>query len=253
MILRIRTKDDLSTLLRHGNSPAWNVAEWRIEKIESVEIYQFDGKKVLKGKFERDNSFRNKNGRLVVAFTNAAIEDSNFVWNGQNSIKYVSNEYESIDDNNHSGEVGIYTGLIIDGDQVEECYSQNERPDIIVMGTFDKNSGFVGQIQTNWCDKYPTDHLIIEGKSAIDSGGFAEDEDGVNLWNLVNDRFPLLQAKIEDYYEYFEMDEDEEHRNISQDIPEASRLSALFKGFTIDLSNIKDGSGSYLGIIINLD
>ncbi|MFD0778098.1 hypothetical protein ACFQZF_06075 [Flavobacterium myungsuense] len=48
MILKIRTKDSLEDLLRHRNSPSWVISESRVNQIEEVEIYQFDGKKLLK-------------------------------------------------------------------------------------------------------------------------------------------------------------------------------------------------------------
>lgn len=94
MILRIRTKDNLESLLRHGNSPAWVVASYRVPKIERVEIYQFDGKKVLKAKFEESRSARNEQGRLVVAFSDPIIESCNFHWIGQNPIQYYHQNAE---------------------------------------------------------------------------------------------------------------------------------------------------------------
>ena len=52
MILKIRTKDNLEELVRHRNSPSWVIAEYRENQIKKVEIYQFDGKKVLKADFD---------------------------------------------------------------------------------------------------------------------------------------------------------------------------------------------------------
>lgn len=96
MILRIRTKDKLEELLRHGTSPAWVVAQNRISKIDSVEIYQFDGKRVLKGKFDPIRSTRNQQGRLVVAFETGIIENSDFHWVGQNPIQYYNSKENDI-------------------------------------------------------------------------------------------------------------------------------------------------------------
>jgi len=90
MILQIRTKDNLEELLKQGNSPAWVIAESRVPEIQSVEIYQFDGKRVLKADFDAANSTRTESDRLVVAFKNGVIEDSDMDWNGQNPVRYQS-------------------------------------------------------------------------------------------------------------------------------------------------------------------
>jgi hypothetical protein len=88
MILQIRTKDNLEALLKQGNSPAWVIAESRVAEIKSVEIYQFDGKRVLKADFDAAKSTRTESVRLVVAFTNGVIEDADHDWNGQNPVRY---------------------------------------------------------------------------------------------------------------------------------------------------------------------
>lgn len=90
MILQLRTKDPLDELLKAGNSPAWVIAEHRVAEIEKVEIYQFDGKKVLKADFDDANSIRNEDDRLIVAFKNGIIEDCDFDWEGQNPVHYQS-------------------------------------------------------------------------------------------------------------------------------------------------------------------
>ena len=101
MILQIRTKDNLETLLAQGNSPAWVIAEEREPEIKSVEIYQFDGKKVLKADFDAAKSTRTDTGRLVVAFTNGVIEDADHDWNGQNPVRYIQeNEIENSKEEN---------------------------------------------------------------------------------------------------------------------------------------------------------
>jgi len=89
MILQIRTKDNLNELLRHGSSPAWVIAEYRLANIKEVQIFQFDGKKVLKGVFSLEHSRRNSDGRLVVAFTDGVIENCDQKWIGQNPVKYL--------------------------------------------------------------------------------------------------------------------------------------------------------------------
>ena len=97
MILQIRTKDNLEELLKQSNSPAWIIAEAREKDIQQVEIFQFDGKRVLKADFDKDYSFRTQEGRLVVFFKNGKIEDADHKWIGQNPVKYVG---EVIEDKN---------------------------------------------------------------------------------------------------------------------------------------------------------
>jgi len=114
MILQIRTKDNLEDLLRHGNSPSWVVSEGKINDIEKVEIYQFDGKRVLKADFDKILSSRTESGRLIVAFSKGSIEDCDHKWIGQNPIKY-SRGNETIHNNNSTMEsnpikVGFYAG-----------------------------------------------------------------------------------------------------------------------------------------------
>jgi len=92
MILQIRTKDNLDDLLRHGTSPSWVISEGKIKSIEKVEIFQFDGKKVLKADFKADLSRRTESGRLIVAFSNGTIEECEHKWIGQNPIKYNIDE-----------------------------------------------------------------------------------------------------------------------------------------------------------------
>jgi hypothetical protein len=93
MILRIRTNDDLDKLLKQGKSAAWVVANDKEKEIKQVEIYQFDGKRVLKGVYEPKKSTRRKeDNRLIVAFKNGAIQSANLKWKGQNPINYVAIE-----------------------------------------------------------------------------------------------------------------------------------------------------------------
>ena len=254
MILQIRTKDNLADLKRHGNSPSWVISESRINLIESVEIYQFDGKRVLKGIFNKNNSYRNADGRLVVAFSNGIIEDCDFKWIGQNPIKYNSvntavNKTDSI--NNSNFVVGFYAGKINDYENVEECCFAGEKPDFIAMGIVLKHNGeneFIGKVITNWCDKYPSDSLLYNGKSTVDMGGIAEDDNGNNLWETVQLQYPHLLPGIDELYNYLEIDADDEHYNLSAEIPDELRLFNIYEGSFIDFSSVKKGSGETLGV-----
>jgi hypothetical protein len=88
MILKIRTRDHLETLLEQSYTAAWVIADNKIDQITEVWIYQFDGKRLLKSIFDKTNSYRNNQKRLVVAFKNASIENIDYKWQGQNPIKY---------------------------------------------------------------------------------------------------------------------------------------------------------------------
>ena len=93
MILRIRTNDNLDKLLKEGKSAAWVVASEKEKEIKQVEIYQFDGKRVLKGAYdEKKSSRRKEDNRLIVAFKNGAIQTADLKWKGQNPINYVALE-----------------------------------------------------------------------------------------------------------------------------------------------------------------
>jgi serine/threonine protein kinase len=94
-ILRLRTKDNLDQILKDGKSPAWKVAESKESDIENVEVYNWDGTKVVKGIFDAKSSYRepDENGylRLIVVFTNGSLEAVNppLEWNGQNPVQYI--------------------------------------------------------------------------------------------------------------------------------------------------------------------
>jgi len=256
MILKIRTKDVLEELLRHGNSPSWVISESRINQIKNVEIYQFDGKKVLKADFNLDKSSRTESGRLIVAFSDAKIEVADYKWVGQNPIKYESSSnIEVTPIHEFETKVGFYAGKFNEDDNIEECCYPGEKPDFILLGTFKNFNGkkdFVGRVITNWCDNLPTDSLIYEGKSVFDQGGIAEDEEGKDLWLNTSKDFPNLLTEIESLYDFLEIDSDEEHYNLCDEIPDEIRLYNLFEGQVINLNNVKKSNGEKLGLEIYL-
>ena len=148
--------------------------------------------------------------------------------------------------------VGIYACKIDEYcNNVELCFA-GDRPDFIVIGTFDQSKNFVGRVITNWCDKSPTDSLIFNGKSFWDQAGIAEDENGNNLWLEVSNNFSNLFSKIESLYDYLCIDTDKVHYNIAKEIPDEFRLFCLFEGNTINLINVKKDNGEKLGVEIFL-
>jgi hypothetical protein len=153
------------------------------------------------------------------------------------------------------GKIGFYAGKVNEDDNIEECCYAGDKPDFIILGGFTKNEGkneFIGRVITNWCDKYPTDSLIYGGKYVIDQGGIAEDEEGNDLWITVSKDFPNLLSEIETLYDFLETDSDEEHYNLSSEIPDEIRLFTLYEGNKIDIQNVKKGDGSNLGIELYL-
>lgn len=149
------------------------------------------------------------------------------------------------------GKIGFYAGRVNEDDNIEECCYAGDKPDFIILGGFSDNE-FVGRVITNWCDKYPTDSLVYGEKKVIDQGGIAEDDNGDDLWNTVSKDFPILLSEIETLYNYLESDYDEEHYNLSAEIPDEIRLFNLYEGNVIDLQKVKKGDGSNLGIELNL-
>jgi len=94
MLLKIRTKDNLIELLKKGISSSWKINHSRLEHIQKIEIFDFSGTVKLCADFDRDNSIINENGRISVAFQNGFITKDNFLWIGQNPIKFVNNSQE---------------------------------------------------------------------------------------------------------------------------------------------------------------
>ena len=54
-----------------------------------IEIFQFDGKRVLKGEIDREKTFKAINGSTIIGFKNAIIVSTFHKWIGQNSVKYI--------------------------------------------------------------------------------------------------------------------------------------------------------------------
>jgi hypothetical protein len=142
--------------------------------------------------------------------------------------------------------VGFYAGRINNDDNIEECCFSGDKADFILLGTFDSKNEFVGRVITNWIDKTPTDSLLFKGQSYWDLGGIAENENGINLWDEVLKEFPNLLSKIESLYEFLEVDSDDEHFNLSKEIPDEIRLFCLFEGKIVNLANVKKGNGENL-------
>ena len=144
---------------------------------------------------------------------------------------------------------GIYVGYFEEDNDLNEITSGSEgRADLILIGTFNEKNEFVGFVITNWCDKYSTDTLIFNNKTVWDVGGYAEDEEGNDLWVEVKKQDPDFWSKIEVFYEYLNSDEDDDHYNLGKAILDESRLFHGFSGSSIPM----DGSKGIDGFSINL-
>jgi hypothetical protein len=86
--VRLRTKNDLPTLLQNGESPAWRIAHKREVTIAMVEIVRFDGTQMIVGRFDPNGSWREKSGRLVVRFTGGRIAPCDVEFRSRNPVGY---------------------------------------------------------------------------------------------------------------------------------------------------------------------
>ncbi len=88
LIIQVRTADNLLDLLKANKSGNWVVAQGKEQEITDVEIVSFDGTQKIEGTFDVANSFRLEDGRLVIAFTNAYIQNCSISFDGRNPVRY---------------------------------------------------------------------------------------------------------------------------------------------------------------------
>ena len=89
LTLRLRTRRDLSEVLRNGESPAWKIGRKAEPKIEKVEIVKFDGTEMIKAKFDPAASKRRADGRLIVRFTQGRIVPCKIKFPSRNPLRYI--------------------------------------------------------------------------------------------------------------------------------------------------------------------
>jgi hypothetical protein len=73
MIITIRTKDDLRTIANNGKTGNWKISPSKEARIKQVRIFSWDMSEVLTGDFDIVNTYRDKNGRLIVGLKNSRI------------------------------------------------------------------------------------------------------------------------------------------------------------------------------------
>lgn len=91
LTVRVRTKKDLTQLLKQGGSGWWTIAKFRDENLTNIEVYNWDGSLVIKAEYDPKISQRNENNKLYLGFRNAKIEIVNppLKWPGRNPVNYV--------------------------------------------------------------------------------------------------------------------------------------------------------------------
>ena len=92
-IIRLRTQDRLTDLVRHRLSGVWIVSKEteRRRRVLDVEIVNWDGTKMITAGIDWNRTFRNPNDtrRLFIGLDNPVIVDSNVIWVGQNPVNYI--------------------------------------------------------------------------------------------------------------------------------------------------------------------
>jgi hypothetical protein len=91
LTVRVRTKKDLTQLLKQGGSGWWTIASHRDANLAQIEVYNWDGSLVIKAEYDSQISKRNENNKLYLGFKNAKIETVNppLKWQGRNPVNYV--------------------------------------------------------------------------------------------------------------------------------------------------------------------
>lgn len=91
LTVRVRTKKDLTQLLKQGGSGWWTIAKFRDENLTNIEVYNWDGSLVIKAEYDDKISQRNENNKLYLGFKNPKIEVVNppLKWQGRNPVNYV--------------------------------------------------------------------------------------------------------------------------------------------------------------------
>jgi hypothetical protein len=89
LTVQVRTNDDLLQLLSANESAAWVIAQGKESDITHVQIVNFNGTQMIEGIFDRNESLRNANGRLVLRFMDGRIVNSAVTFDGQNPVRYI--------------------------------------------------------------------------------------------------------------------------------------------------------------------
>jgi|HubBroStandDraft_6_1064221.scaffolds.fasta_scaffold859866_1 hypothetical protein len=88
--LRLRTRHDLLELLADGQSPAWKIAKDKEQRIGEVHIVNWRGTQRIEATFDKATSKRrDRDGRLIVGFSNARIVNCDVKFSSRNSVRYL--------------------------------------------------------------------------------------------------------------------------------------------------------------------
>lgn len=75
MVVNLRTRDDLSELLRNRASGNWRIGLKTEPRITKVRVFNWDNDQVLKGDFDRAQSIRDAVNDLIIGISKCRIEN----------------------------------------------------------------------------------------------------------------------------------------------------------------------------------
>ena len=247
----------------------------------TYEIEKNQEKGVIHGKWEGSvlkavfhNKGNNTSGNMEFVFSDGGFEAK---WKqgfelGPMKGKWigVAEDYIGEEKANTTRDIGIYSGIFDDDEELCQEFNADEKPVIIAIGFFDTHlegtdeewEGFVGYIVTNTMDEFRTESVLFmnrkgEIQSAHDMGGEAICEGDFDLVGYFNELYPNEWSRIQELmWEYFELREEDQdadglHLTIAKDIPEELQMSTLYPDSIIDLEDVSMHNGISVGLVIN--
>src|SRR5688572_9860944 len=89
LTVQVRTRDNLLELLAARASSAWVVSEERERLLTHVQVVNFDGTQMIEGVYDRNDSERREDARLVLRFLDGRIVNSNVEFASQNPVHFI--------------------------------------------------------------------------------------------------------------------------------------------------------------------
>ncbi len=88
--VQVRTENNLLELLARGESPAWVIADDRLDEITHVQIVNFEGTQMIEGVFDRTASTHREDGRVILRFLDGRIVNCAVTFDSRNPVRYVT-------------------------------------------------------------------------------------------------------------------------------------------------------------------